>query len=386
MAMDYGTSESLEAAGRIAILRMGNIQDGEVSLTDLKYLDNVEPELLLAVGDLLYNRTNSLDQVGKVGLFRGHSQPTSFASYLVRMRAGSDTVPTFLTYCLNTEAVLGIARGSAFIAIGQCNLNPTRYGEIAIAAPPRDEQQAIATFLDCETAKIDALIAEQERLIALLKETRQAVISHAVTKGLNPDSPTRDSGVSSFGRIPTHWRVVTIKWFAKLQRGHDLTDAERQEGPYPVVTSGGVTGSHSQFMARGPGVVTGRYGSTGRLFYVEEDYWPHNTALYVVDFHGNHRRFVYFSLQTVDFAAHSAKAAVPGVDRNDIHVLPVVVPPLDEQVAISEFLDRKSAGFDALIAEAQHAVRLLEERRAALISAAVTGQIDVRPESMRSAA
>ncbi len=125
-------------------------------------------------------------------------------------------------------------------------------------------------------------------------------------------------------------------------------------------------------MARGPGVVTGRYGSTGRLFYVEEDFWPHNTSLYVVDFHGNLPRFVWYSLQTVDFSAHSAKAAVPGIDRNDIHVLPTVVPPLVEQVHIAAFLDRETAKIDALVTEQQRLVELLKEKRQAVISHAVT--------------
>jgi type I restriction enzyme S subunit len=246
--------------------------------------------------------------------------------------------------------------------------------------PPLAEQTAIAEFLDRETGKIDELVAEQRRLIELLKEKRQAVISHAVTKGLNPDAPMKPSGVEWLGDVPAGWAVTVIKRFSTLQRGHDLTDAERTEGPYPVVTSGGVSGTHGSFMARGPGVVTGRYGSTGRLFYIEDDFWPHNTSLYVSNFHGNCPRFVWYALQTVDFAAHSAKAAVPGIDRNDIHVLPIGVPPRHEQTAIVEFLEIQTAKFDTLTAEAQRAIDLLQERRTALISAAVTGQIDVRKQ------
>jgi type I restriction enzyme S subunit len=252
--------------------------------------------------------------------------------------------------------------------------------------PPVLEQTSITAFLDRETAKIDALVSEQERLIELLKEKRQAVISHAVTKGLNPDVPMKPSGVDWLGEVPAHWGVTSIKRFATLQRGYDLTDAERTEGGYPVVTSGGIAGTHGSFMARGPGVVTGRYGSTGKLFFIKGDFWPHNTALYVSEFHGNHPRFVWYSLQTVDFAAHSAKAAVPGIDRNDIHVLPAAVPPLDEQRDIVAHLDRATAKMDALITEAQRAIDLLQERRAALISAAVTGKIDVRAIAKRSAA
>ena len=182
----------------------------------------------------------------------------------------------------------------------------------------------------------------------------------------------KDSGFEWLGKVPAHWGVTSIKRFATLQRGYDLTDAERTEGRYPVVTSGGITGSHGSFMARGPGVVTGRYGSTGRLFFIEDDFWPHNTSLYVSDFHGNQPRFVWYSLQTVDFAAHSAKAAVPGIDRNDIHVLPVAVPPPDEQRAIINYLDNVTADVDALLAEQQRLVELLNEKRQAVISHAVT--------------
>ncbi|NCN70864.1 MAG: restriction endonuclease subunit S, partial [Betaproteobacteria bacterium] len=190
--------------------------------------------------------------------------------------------------------------------------------------------------------------------------------------------PMKPSGIEWLGDMPEHWEVMVIKRFSTLHRGHDLTDAERTDGTYPVVTSSGINGTHGSFMAFGPGVVTGRYGSTGKLFYIEDNFWPHNTSLYVSNFHGNNVRFVWYSLQTVDFAAHSAKAAVPGIDRNDIHVLPVVVPPKDEQATIVAFLESELAKLDTLTTEAQLAIDLLQERRTALISAAVTGQIDVR--------
>ena len=135
-------------------------------------------------------------------------------------------------------------------------------GGMVVTTPPLPEQTAIAAFLDRETAKIDELVAEQRRLMELLKEKRQAVISHAVTKGLNPDAPMKPSGIEWLGDVPAHWEVLVIKRFSTLQRGHDLTDAERTEGPYPVITSGGISGTHGSFTARGPGVVTGRYGST----------------------------------------------------------------------------------------------------------------------------
>jgi type I restriction enzyme, S subunit len=181
-SINYGISESLDVEGRIAVLRMGNIGGGEVILEDLKYVDSVDAGLLLRGGDLLFNRTNSLDQIGKVGLFRTDSaEPTTFASYLVRLRTADASVPEYFAYLLNCSGVLGEARANAIVAIGQCNLNPTRYGAFTVAVPPRVEQLSIATFLDAECAKLDLLMQEAGAATELLRERRSAIISAAVT-------------------------------------------------------------------------------------------------------------------------------------------------------------------------------------------------------------
>jgi type I restriction enzyme S subunit len=181
-SVDYGISDSLDSEGSVAILRMGNIANGKVVTDDLKYINSVAPYLLLQPGDLLYNRTNSLDLIGKVGMFIGNGNaPVSFASYLVRLRTVEKSLPDYFAYLLNTEGILGLARSNAFVAIGQCNLNPTRYGQITVAIPPRAEQAAIVEYLDTETAKLDTLTAEAQRAIDLLQERRSALISAAVT-------------------------------------------------------------------------------------------------------------------------------------------------------------------------------------------------------------
>jgi len=180
-SVGYGISDALEAEGSVAILRMGNIENGRVVMEDLKFTDEVEPGLLLRRGDLPYNRTNSLDLVGKVGMFVGAPYAVSFASYLVRMRTMVDSVPEFFAYLLNTEGILGLARSSAFVAIGQCNLNPTRYGQIEVAIPPKAEQIAIVAVLDEELAQLDSLAAEAQKAIDLLQERRTALVSAVVT-------------------------------------------------------------------------------------------------------------------------------------------------------------------------------------------------------------
>ena len=142
-----------------------------------------------------------------------------------------------------------------------------------------------------------------------------------------------------------------------LQRGHDLPDSRRQHGNVPVVSSSGITGYHSEPKARAPGVVTGRYGTLGAVYYIEEDYWPLNTALYVIDFKGNHPRFVAYFLENVLRSYQSDKAAVPGVNRNVLHELPVQYPgaPVQEQIA------HVLSAYDTLIAQNARRMALLEQ-------------------------
>jgi type I restriction enzyme S subunit len=180
-SVDYGISDSLEPDGVVAVLRMGNIQNGRVEVDDLKYVDQVDEDLLLRTDDLLYNRTNSLDLIGKVGRFVEGDGPTTFASYLVRLRTSDNCDPAFMAYLLNTDEVLGNARSRAFVAIGQCNLNPTRYGEIVVAVPPPSEQRSIADVLDARISEIASLAAEAHKTVGLLRERRSALISAAVT-------------------------------------------------------------------------------------------------------------------------------------------------------------------------------------------------------------
>lgn len=138
--------------------------------------------------------------------------------------------------------------------------------------------------------------------------------------------------------VPAGWRKSFLESVATLQRGFDLPKAKRTEGPYPIVSSGGITDFHVESKATAPGVVTGRYGSVGDVFYIDSDYWPLNTALWVKDFHSNDAKFVYYLLSRINFRKFSDKTGVPGVNRNDLHRIKVNVPPLSEQKKIAEIL------------------------------------------------
>jgi type I restriction enzyme S subunit len=135
------------------------------------------------------------------------------------------------------------------------------------------------------------------------------------------------------------WHEIKLGEFVSLQRGHDLPESQRKQGRVPVLGSFGVTGHHDTAIVKGPGVTVGRSGASfGVVSYTAMGYWPLNTVLYVTDFHGNDERFAYYFLRSIDFTRFNSGSAQPSLNRNYIHPIPVVVPPVPEQRAIAHIL------------------------------------------------
>lgn len=155
----------------------------------------------------------------------------------------------------------------------------------------------------------------------------------------------------------SEWREVTLGDVCELKRGYDLPRGSRGAGTVPVISSSGPTGRHNEVKAKAPGVVTGRYGTLGQVFYVTEDFWPLNTSLYVRDFKGNDPQFVAALLRSMNLSQYDGAAAVPGLNRNQLHTLPVRVPGLAAQKAIAHV----AQAFDELIENNRWRVEVLEE-------------------------
>ena len=154
------------------------------------------------------------------------------------------------------------------------------------------------------------------------------------------------------------WEIRQLGEFLTLKRGYDLPSVQRKEGDIPIVSSSGITGRHNVAKVEGPGVVTGRYGTLGEVFFVNEDYWPLNTALYVQDFKGNNPRFTAYFLKSVLTGTSSDKAAVPGVNRNDLHARKVrITRDVGQQTAIASILST----YDDLIENNRRRIQLLEQ-------------------------
>ncbi len=285
-----------------------------------------------------------------------------------------------------------IATGSTYEAVSVDEVS-----SMTLPVPSKIEQRSIASFLDRETGRIDKLIEKKQRQIELLKEKRASLISHVVTGKMEvkkiekengtityrvqkPSYKMKESGIEWLGKIPEHWGKVRFKYALLLQRGYDLPTTEFCEGKYPVFGSNGCIGYHNHFTTKGPGVTIGRSGSVGEVNYVEMDYWAHNTALYVKEFRRAIPKFAFYLLKSLDVKYLSEGTAVGTLNRNYIHDLQIPIPKTEIQKNLCIFLDCETSRIDKLIEKVQRSIEMLREYRTALISAAVTGKIDVRKE------
>ena len=190
VSMDYGISDTGTDHGRIAVLTMGHVQHGAVSVPRSGGVDSVTPTLFLQDNDLLFNRTNSADLVAKVGLFRAQKRPATFASYLVRMRSRPENIPQFMNLLLNDVAFLATARREAIPSLHQSNLNPTRYGRLLVPLPPTREQMTIAELAEKSTSYISAAIARTSRINDLVREYCSRLVAGVVTGKLDVTTAT----------------------------------------------------------------------------------------------------------------------------------------------------------------------------------------------------
>jgi type I restriction enzyme S subunit len=364
----------------------------------------LEPRLVLK-GDLLLEKSGGGEgqPVGAVVLY-DHKEPAVCSNFVARMRLAPHMEPSFWNYVHFTiyDARLNIR--SIKQTSGIQNLDQSQYLNEVVAFPPLPEQQAIAAFLDRETGKIDALIKEQRRLIALLKEKRQAVISHAVTKGLDPTAPHKPSGIDWLGDIPAHWEVRSINSLSNkitngyvgptrgilvaegvkyLQSLHIKRNGIRFEKAYFVTEEW--SNHHAKSILQAEDVLIVQTGDIGQVAVVTDEFVGCNChALIIVapDQTQASGRWLTWVLASNygQHVLHSIKTGAlhPHLNCGNVKFVACPVPPLEEQEFLIAYLEKTLGRFDELEAEATRAIALLQERRAALISAAVTGKIDVR--------
>jgi type I restriction enzyme S subunit len=288
----------------------------------------------------------------------------------------------------------------------QLNLNTDTVGDIKVGIPSCGDAEKIINFLDHETAKIDTLIEQQQQLIQLLKEKRQAVISHAVTKGLDPSAPMKDSGVEWLGEVPEHWAVSAIKHLSQVKRGaspRPIDDPKYfdDDGEYAWVRIADVSQAGMYLTT-----TTQRLSDLGASLSVKLN--PEQLFVSIAGTVGKpcltvskaciHDGFVYFPTLKVSnkflFHIFEAGQAYLGLGKMGTQLnlntetvgdIFIGVPPSEEIDAIVNEIEKQKLKYDLLISEAENLISLMQERRTTLISAAVTGKIDVRNWSQPAA-
>ncbi len=387
-------------------LRAANIHWRGVDTTDVKrmwFTPEEKNKLKLCKGDLLVSEGGD---VGRSALWNDEIEGCYIQNSINRIRAREDADTRFLFYWMSFikhADYIDMICNKATIAhftVEKVEATPCVY-------PPLEEQKRIAAFLDKETTKIDTLIDKQEQLITLLQEKRQAVISHAVTRGLDPNVRMKDSGIEWLGEVPAHWEVKKLKFVSSVQPSN--VDKKRKENEKEVLLCNytdvyyneEITADLSLMKATASDVQIRKFTLKRGDTIITKDsedpndiavpaYVPQNLEGVVCGYHlallrpgkgtcgGYLKRVMDTQYARSVFATRANGITRYGLGTYAISNFIIPLPPLREQKRIAAFLDKETAKIDTLIEKCETAIELLKERRTALISAAVTGKIDVR--------
>lgn len=381
--------------------------DGTLNLEKEKPIGEVESGYTyFRDGDVTVAKITPCFENGKGALMSGLVNGIGFGTteLIVARPKLKDVIGTYLHFLFISTEFRSLGESHMYGAGGQKRVPDAFVRNFATAFPPVAEQTAIASFLDRETSKIDGLVGEQRRLIELLKEKRQAVISHAVTKGLNPHAPLKPSGIEWLGDVPEHWKFLAFRRIVKrvvVGIAEAATHAYAEEG-VPIVRSTNIKSGtidesdmlfiNSEFAEKldtkallAQDIVTTRTGANvGVSAVVPESLHRSQCFTLLISTPGPEAN-PYFYNHYINSGPGRTYVEItawgsgqPNISVPILQEMQTIHPPLREQDEIVAFIECETAKLDALTGEAERAIELLQERRTALISAAVTGKIDVR--------
>ncbi len=330
------SQDELLSNGKYKVLRVGNFYTN-----DLWYYSDMEldDKYYAESGDLLYTWSATFGP----HIWRGDKVIYHYHIWKIELSSMLDKNFAVQLLEQDKQEILSDKNGSTMVHITKAGMERKK-----VALPFNIIEQAkIGEYFQ----KLDYLITLHQRKYDDVKQLKKFMLQKMFPKNGELIPEIRFSGFAD------DWEQHKVKDIAPLQRGFDLPISQMEEGIYPVVMSNGIGGRHSQYKVKGPGVVTGRSGTIGKLHYIEADYWPHNTTLWVTDFYGNNQKFIYYMYQYLDLSRFSTGSGVPTLNRNDVHDEVVCIPSVGEQNKISEYL----TNLDHLITLYQHKCDQLKE-------------------------
>jgi len=381
-------------------LRAQNISWEKVDDSDIKEMWFSDRELIryrLELNDLLVSEGG---EVGRTAIWRNELEECYIQNSVHKVTIQKNNVPLYFLY-----QFLACGKSGHFEAIANrvsiAHLTREKLKEVISLIPPIQEQQAIADFLDRETARIDELIAKKQRLIDLLREQRTALITHAVTRGLTPYSPMKDSGVEWLGEIPAHWEIKSVKRISKVFNGSTPKSSEPEywDGDIPWVTpedlgelaSSEISGTKRYITQAGyescgtnlvptGSLILSTRAPIGHLAIAATALCTNQGCRSLVPHSDMRTRFLYYVLYASrqELISLGQGSTFMELGKSKLETVGLPLPRTEEQQAIADHLDRETARIDNLIGKINQAIEKLQEYRSALITAAVTGKIDVR--------
>ncbi|MGM7634470.1 restriction endonuclease subunit S [Bacillus sp. Hm123] len=411
-------------------LRVADFENGTIDNSDLKYISadtaSKISRYVISKDDVYISIAGTIGKTGIVPDYLSGANLTENAAKITDIKGANNK---FIHLVLNTDALQNQIKNST-VSTSQPKLALFRIDELKIPLPPLNEQKRIAEKVEQLLSKVE----EAKRLIDEAKETfelrRKSILRKALNGELtkkwreneldsmsayehiqnayieltkiyeeqclsakkeNKPKPKRPEIFKHFSlkdnKIEglSKWVKTTFIHLCVLQRGYDLPVQNRVGGSYPIVSAGGIIDHHNESKVKGPGVTTGRSGTIGSVFYIEEDYWPLNTSLYVDYFNGNNPKYVYYYLLNFDFQSYSSSTAVPTLNRNNFFQVEVKIPPKDEQGIIVEMLDvffDKEAKSFRLIKKLEEKLETLKQ---SILSKAFRGELGTNDPSEETA-
>ena len=347
-----------------------------------KPADNLEKYQLVEVNDFVMN--NQQAWRGSVGVspYKGIVSP----AYLIFSFNKKICAPKFFKYFLRDKGVVDqFMIASMSVGTIQRQVKWHLLKTIQLSIPSLIEQNTIANFLDTETARIDNLIAKQEKLIELLEEQRKSIISHAVSKGLNPNAPMKDSGVEWLGDVPEHWEVISIKFLAHCSSGQginslEVLDIADDKNSFPVIGGNGMMGWTSKSNYKEPVLSIGRVGALcGNVHLINYPSWISDNSLILKVYSKKvNLEILQYILLSRNLNNLASKSAQPLITGTQVKNEKITLPPPNEQSQILQYIIQNQSRINNLIAKQKTLIEKLKEYRASIISHAVTGKIDVR--------
>lgn len=381
-------------------LRSKNVQWERVDVHDVNEMWFSAKELeqyRLQEGDIVVSEGG---EVGRSALWRGEIDECYIQNSVHKISVHPENDPRYFLYHFVLHGKGGYF-DAAVNRVSIAHLTQEKLREVPFLLPPPEEQRILADYLDRKTAEIDALVAKKQRLIALLKEQRAAVINRAVTKGLDPSAPMKDSGIAWLGEVPEHYSVEKLRRNWKVVDCKHLTPTYVEAG-YPVVSTTEVKPGRLQLngsrfttedeylvfveggrLPKRGDIIYSRNASVGSAAYVDTDeLFCMGQDVCLITSEDQDQLFLNYQLNspvvTQQLESMLVGATFKRINVGQINQFIVVRPPFEEQKRISDYLDRKTAEIDAIIQREQRLIDLLQELRTSLISEAVTGKIDVR--------